>query len=172
MTFSEGIYGVAARSFFKVGPRVGGMERVLAVVDPSETSKKVVREAGSVAEQMDAEMVLIHVTTEDEYKVRRGTMGTLLNSSRSYTHDDAREGAMKFAQDLGREVLADFEVEYRAVGSLGDKATEVLDAAVENECDHIFLSGRQRSPAGKAIFGDTTQRVILEFDGFVTVTTR
>ncbi|AKU09447.1 universal stress protein [Haloferax gibbonsii] len=148
------------------------MERVLAVVDPSETSKKVVREAGSIAEGMSADVVLIHVTTEDEYKARRGTMETLLRSSGSYTHDDARAGATEFARDLGREVLADFEVEYQAVGSLGDKATEVLDAAAENECDHIFLSGRQRSPAGKAIFGDTTQRVILEFDGFVTVATR
>ncbi|WP_233514290.1 MULTISPECIES: universal stress protein [Haloferax] len=50
------------------------MDRVLAVVDLSETSKQVAREAGSLAEQMSADVVLVHVTTEDEYKTRRSRL--------------------------------------------------------------------------------------------------
>jgi len=35
----------------------------------------------------------------------------------------------------------------------------------------VFVRGRRRSPTGKAVFGDTAQAVILNFDGFVTVAT-
>ncbi|SFL33497.1 Nucleotide-binding universal stress protein, UspA family [Halogranum rubrum] len=147
------------------------MERVLAVVDPTEVAKNVVREAGEIAEGMDAEVVLIHVTTDEEYSARRRAMEALPKMNTSYTHDDAKKGATEFARDIGDEILTEFNVEYEAVGSLGNKATEILDTAAECDCDHIFLPGRQRSPTGKALFGDTTQRVILRFDGFVTVAT-
>jgi hypothetical protein len=36
----------------------------------------------------------------------------------------------------------------------------------------VFLAGRKRSPTGKALFGDQTQAVILDFDGAVTVITK
>ncbi|ESP90027.1 universal stress protein [Candidatus Halobonum tyrrellensis] len=147
------------------------MERVLAVVDTTDVAKELVREAGSLAEGMDAKLVLVHVTTEEAYTARRGAMESLPNSAASYTHDDARRGATEFARDIGDEVFAGTEVEYDAVGALGDEATEVLGVAEEYDCDYVFLTGRQRSPAGKALFGDTTQRVVLDFDGYVTVKT-
>jgi nucleotide-binding universal stress UspA family protein len=45
----------------------------------------------------------------------------------------------------------------------------VLAEARHRGCDHVFVTGRKRSPAGKAIFGDVAQRIVLEFDGAVTV---
>lgn len=89
----------------------------------------------------------------------------------NYTVDEARDGAEKFANDVGRDVLADVDVDYEPVGRLGEKGDEILALANEREADHVFLAGRKRSPAGKAIFGDVTQRIILEFDGAVTVVT-
>lgn len=53
--------------------------------------------------------------------------------------------------------------------SLGDAADTVLAEARHRGCDHVFVTGRKRSPAGKAIFGDVAQRIVLEFDGAVTV---
>lgn len=157
--------------FYSLGGEPPVVERILAVVDTSDAAKDLVREAGEVAAGMDAGLVLLHVTTEEAYSARRGAMETLPNTAASYTTDDAREGATQFASDIGREVLAGMDVEYDAVGALGDEASEVLRVAEEYDCDHVYLTGRQRSPAGKALFGDTTQRVVLEFDGYVTVTT-
>ena len=52
----------------------------------------------------------------------------------------------------------------------GDPATEILDTADEVDADLIALAGRRkRSPAGKALFGSTTQAVILETDRSVLV---
>jgi len=32
----------------------------------------------------------------------------------------------------------------------------------------VFLTGKKRSPTGKAVFGDRSQAIILNFDGPVT----
>lgn len=147
------------------------MERALAVVEPTEVAKELVHEAGTLAEGVGAELVLLYVTTEDEYSARREAMESLSNTETSYSPDEAKKGATEFAQDIGDELLSDLGVAYEAIGALGKKSVEVLDAADEHDCDHIFLAGRQRSPTGKALFGDTTQSVILESDCPVTVVT-
>lgn len=147
------------------------MERVLAVVEPTEAAKELVYEAGVLIDGVDADLILTHITTEDEYSARREAMGSLLSSSTNYTVGKAQEGATQFARDIGNEVLSELGVEYEVTGYLGDKAEKILQAAEKYDCDHIFLAGRQRSPTGKALFGDATQRVILDFDGPVTVVT-
>ncbi|MDT3437065.1 universal stress protein [Haloarcula sp. 1CSR25-25] len=47
-------------------------------------------------------------------------------------------------------------------------AEGILELATDIEADAIVMSGRKRSPAGKAMFGSVTQSVIL--DGTVPVT--
>lgn len=44
----------------------------------------------------------------------------------------------------------------------GDPATEILSVAQEIDADGIVLSGRHRTPTGKALFGNTTQSVLLQ----------
>lgn len=145
------------------------MERAIAVVEATESAKDLVREAGELAAGVDAELMLVHVTTESEYSERRESMAGIPNIDVNYTVDQARDGAEKFAKDIGRDVLSD--VDYEPVGRLGEKGDEILALADERDADHIFIAGRKRSPTGKAIFGDVTQRIILEFDGAVTVIT-
>ncbi|WP_231183388.1 universal stress protein [Haladaptatus sp. DYF46] len=147
------------------------MDRILAVVEPTEAAKELVREAGIIAEGLDADLILTHITTEQEYGARRDAMESLMSSSASYTVGEAEEGATQFARDIGDEVLSELDVEYDVTGYLGNKSEKILDAAEEYDCDHVFITGRQRSPTGKALFGDATQEVILDFDGPVTVVT-
>ncbi|WP_135303806.1 universal stress protein [Haloarcula amylovorans] len=147
------------------------MDRALAVVEPTEIAKDLVHEAGTLAEGVDAEAVLLHVTTEEAYSARRGAMESIPNASTKYTPGEAEKGATEFAEDVGREVLAEFDIEHEATGAVGDEADEILQTAEEYDCDHVFLPGRQRSPTGKALFGDAAQRVVLDFDGPVTVVT-
>ncbi|EMA50046.1 universal stress protein [Halococcus salifodinae] len=147
------------------------MERALAVVEGTEETKQLVREAGELAAGVDAELFLLHVTTEEEFSDRANTLASIPNYDTEYSVDQARDGARQFAADIGREVFEGLDVEYEAVGALGDKQGPILDVAAERDCDHLFISGRKRSPTGKALFGDLTQSIILEFDGAVTVTT-
>ncbi|MFB6167596.1 MAG: universal stress protein [Haloferacaceae archaeon] len=67
-------------------------------------------------------------------------------------------------------VLEETGAEVELAESSGDPATEILETADEVDADLIALAGRQeRSPAGKALFGSTTQAVILDADRSVLV---
>jgi nucleotide-binding universal stress UspA family protein len=147
------------------------MERALAVVDADESTKALVREAGELAAAVGAELVLLHVTSSDEYEEMRQTMESIPNNPVGYSAQKAREGAEDFAADIGREGLSDIAVSYEAVGRVGDEQSEILETAEAYDCDHLFIAGEKRSPTGKALFGDLTQSVILNFDGPVTVVT-
>ncbi|WP_266079952.1 universal stress protein [Haladaptatus caseinilyticus] len=147
------------------------MNRALAVVEASESAKELVREAGELADGVGASLVLLHITSDEEYENTRKSLEGIPNLETSYTAGQAFDGAQQFAEDIGREVLEGVDIEYEAVGRVGDERDEILNIAEEYGCDHVFLAGRKRSPTGKAIFGDRTQAVILDFDGAVTVVT-
>ena len=145
------------------------MERALVVIEAKEATKELVREAGKLAAGVDAELLLLHVTTEDEFQDRKSTFESIADFDADYGVENARQGAEQFARKVGREVLDG--VEFSALGRIGQPQEVILKTADERDVDHIFIHGRQRSPTGKAVFGDLAQAIILNFDGPVTVTT-
>lgn len=148
------------------------MERALVVVDPVDGIDELVREAGELASGVGGSLVLLHVTSEAEYEEDRKSMEEVAGLEASYDVGQAEAGARQFADDVGLGALDGVDVEYEAIGAVGDRAELVLRTADEEGCDHVFLTGRRRSPAGKAIFGDVAQQIILNFAGPVTITTR
>ncbi|GAA0277088.1 universal stress protein [Halobacterium noricense] len=70
------------------------MERAIAVVEASDSAKSLVEEAGELAAGVDAELVLVHVTTDDEYAERRESMMSVPSLDVNYTVDDALDGAV------------------------------------------------------------------------------
>lgn len=147
------------------------MQHALAVVGADDVTKNLVREAGELATGVDAQLTLLCVTTEEDYEQEREALQAVPEADVSYDVGQAQEGARSFAADVGREVLSDVDVEYEAAGALGDRVERIIAEAADRDCDHVFLTGQRRSPTGKAIFGDVTQQVILDFDGPVTVVT-
>ena len=147
------------------------MERAL-VVASHEGTEQLIREAGQLAAGVGAELVFLHVTTESEYEDRRREMESLSGmEGGSYPIEQAETGAKRFASDIASQALAGMDVEYEVLGVVGDTVDRVLQTAEKYECDHVFVTGRKRSPSGKAVFGDIAQRVILNFDGPVTIMT-
>ncbi|QWC20687.1 universal stress protein [Halorubrum sp. 2020YC2] len=63
-----------------------------------------------------------------------------------------------------REVLEDAGVDCVHYEASGDPGDELLAAAEDVDADAICVSGRKRSPAGKAVFGSTTQALVLNAD--------
>ena len=147
------------------------MERALVVVKRTEAAEELAREAGELAAGVDAEVVVMHATTEDEYAARRRAAAEAPAGAAAYTADTAREAAASLAAEVAEDVLDDLDLDYETAGYVGDEGEMVLEAAAEHDCDHVFLTGRERSPTGKAVFGDATQRVVLDHDGPVTVVT-
>lgn len=148
------------------------MDRALVVIEPVEGIGWLVEEAGALALGVGASLVLLHITSEDEYEENRQTMEQIASHEyETYHREQAETGAKQFADDVGRQALREVTDEWESVGAIGKRDEQILATAEDLDCDHIFLIGRRRSPTGKAIFGDTAQQVILNFSGPVTVIT-
>jgi len=69
-----------------------------------------------------------------------------------------------------REFLEDERIAVQIRDDSGDTTADIVRVADDVDANSIVLGGRKRSPAGKAIFGSTTQSVILNTDRPVVVT--
>lgn len=62
-----------------------------------------------------------------------------------------------------------FDVRVRGASTDDRTADAILEVSETDDVDRVYLYGRRRSPAGKAVFGSTVQRVILNSAVPVTV---
>ncbi|MFB6138505.1 MAG: universal stress protein [Halobacteriaceae archaeon] len=151
------------------------MDRALVVVDDTAQHRELLEEAGDLAEGVAADLVLVATMTEEEAEENIEAMERFAEIEHtSFGGSDVLEAVEGLARDVGHEVLRERDVDFDAVGVFvenDDHAGAILDVARKRDCDHVFLPGRRRSPTGKAIFGDTAQRVILNYDDPVTVLT-
>lgn len=149
------------------------MRKALVVVEASDAADRITREAAEHAAGVGGSIVLLHVTSEEEFEKDQDAMSDVTGmEGGTYEVSQASEGARQFAEDLADQVLRNIEVEYETVGAVGNKYDNIMYTADDYGCDHIYIAGRKRSPSGKALFGDTAQRVILNFGDPVTVLTR
>ncbi|GGC65875.1 universal stress protein [Haloferax sulfurifontis] len=153
------------------------MQSSLVVVDSADSNERLLAEAGQIAAGTDTPLVLLTRVTEDELVENAETLQAMSDAANtSLESNSAREVANRFASQAADEAFESLDgtVEYDAVSVVAEEsefADEVIRVADERGCDHVYVAGRQRSPTGKALFGDTAQRVVLNFDGPVTILT-
>ena len=82
-----------------------------------------------------------------------------------FTHNEegATVGQLASAR-AARDVLKAADVEVSLVGDSGDPDERVVANADRTDADLIAVGGRRRSPTGKAVFGSTSQSVMLTAD--------
>ncbi|MFP9060617.1 universal stress protein [Natrialbaceae archaeon A-chndr2] len=148
------------------------MERALIVLDDGDSESALLREAGELAAGVDAELLLLALLSTEDVESDLETLEAIANVEHTeYSEDTVRKSAARAADSLVEEVFDDLDVSHRSVVTVSDedRAEAILETASEYDCDHVFISGCKRSPTGKVVFGDTTQDVLLNFDGRVTV---
>jgi nucleotide-binding universal stress UspA family protein len=147
------------------------MERPLVVTDSSDTVVDLIREAGKLAEASESPLTVLTVVTESEYQNDAEVLGTIGEIEGAEYRMEPATYAEEVASTAITDLLSDLELETEAVGRVvdndDDRADLILKVAEANDCDYVFLMGSRRSPTGKALFGDTAQSVILNFDGYV-----
>jgi len=160
------------RLILRSRPRLG-MQRALVVVDDTDTHGELLRGAGELASGAGADLLLLSTLTEEEFEERYAEMEELARAEgMSYSDHAILESVQERARDLAADSLAGVDVDYETgavVVEGGSRADEVIETAEREGCDHVFIVGRERSPTGKAIFGDVAQAVALNFDGPVTI---
>lgn len=147
------------------------MTRALVAIEDPDRDRPLLERAAAFADA-DTELVVLALATPDQHEQVVETFESIGRTEHTtYDEDDVSEALSADAADLLGDVL-DGTVAYdleTAVADSDEQADVVLDVAERAGCDHVFLPGRRRTPAGKAVFGDRTQQVILGFEGFVTV---
>lgn len=147
------------------------MDHPLVVYDDENT--ELLQEAGELAAGVDATLTVVSLMTADEFKEAREALDVVAQEEHtSYDDSVVIDAAKRQARETGEELFADVDVDWNVVGArIGEgesEADRILEVADQNDVDHVFITGEQRSPTGKAVFGDRAQSLILNFDGPVT----
>lgn len=131
------------------------IETVSVAVRSAKNQQPLVDAVVDVAGPTDALVVLAKAFEEDNYEQRVKE----LDFDNSPTTDEVarRSRAVRsIAADLND---ADIEYEIRGVIDEEDDAFVTLAKSVGS--DILYVQGRDRSPAGKALFGSTAQKILL-----------
>lgn len=112
----------------------------------------------------DGTIVLLHVFDREQYDA----ISTKLNidDNAEVTPDDIARRSR-----IGREIttrLDDAGVDYVVRGALGETSDAILRQSESEDADLVVVGGRSRSATGKALFGSTAQKVLVEADCPVT----
>lgn len=135
---------------------------VVAAVQ-SEDDRHVLREAKKLANNIGEELKIIHVLSQSEFVELETT--SIRESGNAIPIDDIRQKAREHVDKIvGSEID-----EYESVGLVGKPAIEIPKYISNNDTSYLVIGGRKRSPVGKAVFGSTTQTVLMNVESPVLV---
>lgn len=134
------------------------IETLLIAVDDDEAQMQpVVEHAAEIAAGLSAHVVLYHAYDPAEFE--------RLLSSLNYESADPTELARQHSVvEEAAETLNDAGVEFSVAASTGEADEELISYIEAHDVDHVFLGGRERSPAAKAVLGSVSQQVMLDTD--------
>lgn len=135
---------------------------LVAVEENRERMEPVVESAAEIAAGVGADVVLLRVYEHEEFESIRAESD---RSSVDPTELAELSPVAKWAVDLFEERAVDYVV----VGETGKPADEIVAYVEDHGIDHVFLGGRRRSPAGKALLGSVSQAVLRSVDVPCTV---
>jgi nucleotide-binding universal stress UspA family protein len=135
---------------------------LIAVEDNQERMRPVVEHASEIADALSATVTLFHVYGSGEFEDKLDARG--LESA-----DPSDIALNESIIEMSSEMLRDAGLEFTVVAATGKAGEEVSDYIESHGIDHVFLGGRDLSPAGKALLGSVSQSVILRTDVPCTV---
>lgn len=139
---------------------------VIIAVDRSENSEPILNEGKELADKFETDIQVVHVMTRSDFiDLERTSMS---ETDELVEMDEVRELATNMAKEKAEAVLSDFE----ATGLVGDPAERVLSLAEKRDARFIVVGKGKRSAVGKAIFGSTAQKILLNSECSVVVVPR
>lgn len=156
---------------------------ILTAVDGEEVPSHTLGVGYELARDIGEELVVLHVmpreafeefqeaTSDDSTVAVSGgltydrftgdsNVGRSTGRTHSYTIEDGERNAESIAQDV-LDATIDDQDGVRVQGRVGDVVKEILDEADRSDARYLVVGGRKRTPIGKAMFGSTTQSILL-----------
>lgn len=137
---------------------------VLAAIGEKHGSNPVVSTAYDLAVSLGEELLLLHVVPDEEFESHRETILEAVGTD-DYSFTQEEQSAAQFSETVAKETLGDYEEgAVRGIGRIGDPESAIISAAEEYDVSYLVIGRYKRSPTGKALFGSTTQSVLLNTD--------
>lgn len=156
---------------------------ILAAVDGEQLPSETVEVAAELARKFDEELVVLHVMPQeafDELEEASSSESRSLNfplaagvsygdgrdksgsssGDDPFSIEDGQREAEGVAQSVVDETLDDRR-DVVAVGQVGEPTQEIIAEAERRDARYLVIGGRRRTPVGKAVFGSTTQSILL-----------
>lgn len=137
---------------------------ILAAVDATSEHDAVVETGSDLASAYETDLSVLHVVSEEAFESRKETVERV-SDVQGYSKSQRADAAANVANEVVVETLENADPEtISTVGRIGDPVPSILDVASDIDAEYIVIGGRKRSPTGKALFGSTTQSLLLEAD--------
>lgn len=137
---------------------------IISAVAGTRYEDPVVSVGYDLATAYGDELVVLTVVPEEEFEDHRREIEEI-DEFRDYSFTQEEDSAAKLAERIVEGTLVAYEPDtVRTVGRIGSPDDEILTAADDFDAQYIVVGGRKRSPVGKALFGSTTQAVLLNAD--------
>lgn len=135
-----------------------GLDTVLLAARPGDEGHgtKLAQTAVDIAKPANARVIVGQIFTDEQYDNALTSLG-IENDTEVPPGELAKEHGIFSA--ITSQLDSD-GVDYELRTAIGPHANGIVDLAAE--ADLVIIGGTKRSPAGKAIFGSSTQDVLLE----------
>lgn len=133
---------------------------ILAAIDGSDQANRIVPLAHDLAAAYDAPLVVLHVIPTTDYDAHKESLEDI-PEFRDFSLNQEAASAKRFARRVVDETIESQAVPITYAGRVGDVAEEILSEAENRNPAYLVVSGKRRSPTGKAVFGDATQKILL-----------
>jgi nucleotide-binding universal stress UspA family protein len=134
------------------------IETVLIAVEDNESRmRSVVEHAAEIADALSARVVLYHVYEPEAFE-------NLLSARDMPSADPGELARQNATVEAAATALKEAGVDFSVEASTGEPAEELTSYIGSHDIDHVFVGGRNRSPAGKALLGSVSQQIMVGTD--------
>lgn len=116
------------------------------------------RTALQIVDPADTTVVFVHVFTQSQFSELAAELDFPGATAEDVDEITERHRSVRYLED----VFDDHGVGYETRGVVGEVSEALLSTAEEIDADHFIVAGATKTPVGKAIFGSTTQDVLLD----------